>query len=213
MNEVEEAIVKNSPFTNNKVSTLVFDDHVKHRDVVEDESTGKFEQSMIIYLYSFENLSREQRLYDATILGDVLGSGLNSLLYKDIREKHSLCYNLNAVYMRHSNLLMISVGVDKKNIDKTKERIEYIMSNLNTLINKDNVSDAILNVISGIEQSTDSLDYLLFESDAVFNNIIDPMDVKLNKFKNVTEESVKSILPNMKEYTKYVLVGDKNARN
>jgi hypothetical protein len=39
------------------------------------------------------------------------------------------------------------------------------------------------------------------------------MDVKLNKFKNVTEESVKSILPNMKEYTKYVLVGDKNARN
>jgi hypothetical protein len=108
---------------------------------------------------------------------------------------------------------MISVGVDKKNIDKTKERIEYIMSNLNTLINKDNVSDARLNVISGIEQSTDSLDYLLFESDAVFNNIIDPMDVKLNKFKNVTEESVKSILPNMKEYTKYVLVGDKNARN
>ncbi len=213
MNEVEEAIVKNSPFTNNKISTLVFDDHVKHRDVVEDESTGKFEQSMIIYLYSFENLSREQRLYDATILGDVLGSGLNSLLYKDIREKHSLCYNLNAVYMRHSNLLMISVGVDKKNIDKTKERIEYIMSNLNTLINKDNVSDARLNIISGIEQSTDSLDYLLFESDAVFNNIIDPMDVKLNKFKNVTEESVKSILPNMKEYTKYVLVGDKNARN
>jgi hypothetical protein len=108
---------------------------------------------------------------------------------------------------------MIYVGVDKKNIDKTKERIEYIMSNLNTLINKDNVSDARLNVISGIEQSTDSLDYLLFESDAVFNNIIDPMDVKLNKFKNVTEESVKSILPNMKEYTKYVLVGDKNARN
>ena len=213
MDLVEKSIVDNSPFVNNKIDSLVFDDHVKHRDVKELDSKGKFEQSMIIYLYSFEGLSREQRLYEATLLGDVLGSGLNSLLYKDIREKHSLCYNLSAVYMRHSNILMINVGVDKKNIDKTKERIEDIMSNLNTLINKDNVSDAKLNIISNIEQSTDSIDYLLFESDAVYNNVIDPMDVKLNRFKNVTEESIKSILPNMKEYTKYVLVGDKNERN
>ena len=213
MNEVEKIIVDNSPFINNKISKLEFDYHVKHRTVKELENKGKFEQSMIIYFYSFENLSREQRLYEATLLGDVLGNGLNSLLYKDIREKHSLCYNLSAVYMRHTNILMITVGVDKKNIAKTKERIEDIMSNLNTLINKDNVSDARLNIISSIEQNTDSIDYLLFESDAVFNNVIDPMDLKLKRFSDITEDSIKAILPNMKEYTKYVLVGDKNENN
>ena len=213
MNEVEKIIVDNSPFINNKISKLEFDYHVKHRTVKELENKGKFEQSMIIYFYSFENLSREQRLYEATLLGDVLGNGLNSLLYKDIREKHSLCYNLSAVYMRHTNILMITVGVDKKNIAKTKERIEDIMSNLNTLINKDNVSDARLNIISSIEQNTDSIDYLLFESDAVFNNVIDPMDLKLKRFSEITEDSIKAILHNMKEYTKYVLVGDKNENN
>ena len=213
MNEVEKIIVDNSPFINNKLSKLEFDYHVKHRTVKELENKGKFEQSMIIYFYSFENLSRKQRLYEATLLSDVLGSGLNSLLYKDIREKHSLCYNLSAVYMRHTNILMITVGVDKKNIAKTKERIEDIMSNLNTLINKDNVSDARLNIISSIEQNTDSIDYLLFESDAVFNNVIDPMDLKLKRFSEITEDSIKAILPNMKEYTKYVLVGDKNENN
>lgn len=213
MNEVEKIIVDNSPFINNKLSKLEFDYHVKHRTVKELENKGKFEQSMIIYFYSFENLSRKQRLYEATLLSDVLGSGLNSLLYKDIREKHSLCYNLSAVYMRHTNILMITVGVDKKNIAKTKERIEDIMSNLNTLINKDNVSDARLNIISNIEQNTDSIDYLLFESDAVFNNVIDPMDLKLKRFSEITEDSIKAILPNMKEYTKYVLVGDKNENN
>ncbi len=213
MNEVEKIIVDNSPFINNKISKLEFDYHVKHRTVKELENKDKFEQSMIIYFYSFENLSREQRLYEATLLSDVLGNGLNSLLYKDIREKHSLCYNLSAVYMRHTNILMITVGVDKKNIAKTKERIEDIMSNLNTLINKDNVSDARLNIISNIEQNTDSIDYLLFESDAVFNNVIDPMDLKLKRFSEITEDSIKAILPNMKEYTKYVLVGDKNENN
>ena len=213
MNEVEKIIVDNSPFINNKLSKLEFDYHVKHRTVKELENKGKFEQSMIIYFYSFENLSRKQRLYEATLLSDVLGSGLNSLLYKDIREKHSLCYNLSAVYMRHTNILMITVGVDKKNIAKTKERIEDIMSNLNTLINKDNVSDARLNIISNIEQNTDSIDYLLFEPDAVFNNVIDPMDLKLKRFSEITEDSIKAILPNMKEYTKYVLVGDKNENN
>ena len=168
---------------------------------------------MIVYYYSFEDLSRDERLYEATVLGDVLGSGLNSLLYKDIREKYSLCYNLSAIYMRHFNILRIMVGVDKKNIEKAKERIEYIMNNLDTLINKNNVKDARLNIINGILTNTDSVDYLLFESDAVFNKVIDPMDIKLKKFESVTDKSVKSILPKMKEYTKYVLVGDKNEDN
>ena len=213
MDEIEKKIIDNSPFISNPVCNYDYNDFVSHRDVIEVEEKDKFEQSMIVYYYSFEDLSRDERLYEATVLGDVLGSGLNSLLYKDIREKYSLCYNLSAIYMRHFNILRIMVGVDKKNIEKAKERIEYIMNNLDTLINKNNVKDARLNIINGILTNTDSVDYLLFESDAVFNKVIDPMDIKLKKFESVTDKSIKSILPKMKEYTKYVLVGDKNEDN
>ena len=115
--------------------------------------------------------------------------------------------------MRDSNLLYISVGVDKNNIKKTKERIEYIMDNLDKLVTEEGLNDAKLNIINGILTNTDSVDYLMFESDARFCNILDPMDVKLEKFKNVTLEEVKSVIPKMKLYMKFVLVGDKNENN
>ena len=213
MDEVERIIVKKSCFKNNPINEFEFNDLVKSRNVVEVEDKGKFEQSMIVYFYSLEGLDREERLYKATVLSDVLGGGLNSLLYKDIREKHSLCYNISTMFIRNYNLLRIMVGVDKKNINKAKERIEYNMANLETLINDSNVSDAKLNIINSILSSTDSTDYLLFEADARFCNILDPIDVKLKKYENVTAEDVKSIIPTIKEYTKYVLVGDKNENN
>ena len=213
MDEVEKVIVDKSCFTNNPINEFEFNDLVKSREVVERTSTGKFEQSMIVYYYSLEGLDREERLYKASVLDDVLGGGLNSLLYKDIREKHSLCYNISTVFLRNYNLLRIMVGVDKKNIDKAKERIEYNMANLDTLITESNVSDAKLNIINSILSSTDSTDYLLYEADARFCDILDPMDVKLKKFENVTVEDLKSILPSIKEYSKYVLVGDKNENN
>ena len=213
MKNVEELLLKYSPFTNNKIEEFNFTDFIYHRDYVEKEDKAKFEQSMIIYYYSLENLSRDERLYPTNVLDEMLGGGLKSLLYKDIREKHSLCYNLYSSYYRDSNLLSIHVGVDKDNIKKTKERIEYIMNNLDKLVTEEGLNDAKLNIINGILTNTDSVDYLLFESDARFCNILDPIDVKIEKFKNVTLEDVKSIIPRIQLYTKYVLVGDKNENN
>ncbi len=213
MQEVEDILVKKSIFKNNKISKLDFYDHVHHRDVVEKDETANFEQSMIVYYYSFEDLSRDDKLYNAATLDEILGGGLKSLLYKDIREKHSLCYSLSAYYIKYNNLLKIAVGVNKDNIEKTKERIEYIMSNLDTLINESNVNDAKLNIINGILSNTDSLDYLIYESDSRFNDLMDPLDVKLKKFENVKLKDIKALIPKMKIYTKYVVVGDKHENN
>ena len=211
--EVEKVILDNNIFVNNPINEFEYTDFVHHRKCVEKEDKAKFEQSMILYYYSLEDLSREDRLYPASVLDEMLGGGLKSLLYKDIREKHSLCYNLSSTYLRDSNLLYISVGVDKDNIKKTKERIEYIMDNLDKLVTEEGLNDAKLNIINGILTNTDSVDYLMFESDARFCKILDPMDVKLEKFKNVTLEEVKSVIPKMKLYMKFVLVGDKNENN
>ena len=211
--EVEKVLLDNNIFVNNKIEEFDFTDFVHHRECIEKEDKAKFEQSMILYYYSLEDLTREDRLYPATVLDEMLGGGLKSLLYKDIREKHSLCYSLASTYLRDSNILYIGVGVDKKNISKTKERIEYIMNNLESLVTEDGLNDAKLNIINGILNNTDSVDYLLFESDARFCNILDPMDVKLEKFKNVTLEDVKSVIPKIKIYLKFVLVGDKNENN
>jgi len=210
---VEDIILTNSPFKTNKLEEFDYVDFVHHRKCVEKKDTAKFEQSMVIYFYSLEDLSRDERLYSATVLDEMLGGGLKSLLYKDIREKHSLCYNLNSSYFRDANLLAITVGVDKKNIKKAQERIEYIMNNLSELLNENDMNDSKLIIENGILTNTDSVDYLLFESDARFCNVIDPMNVKLEKFRNVKLDDIKKLIPKIKLYTKYVLVGDKNENN
>lgn len=71
----------------------------------------------------------DQRRYKALVLKTILGSGMSSRLFNEIREKRSLAYYIKSDidWYQDTGLLTISAGV---NSSKTEEAIKVIMSEL-----------------------------------------------------------------------------------
>jgi len=80
--------------------------------------------------------------YVTSLLSNVLGGGMHSLLFDRIREELGLCYSVGAYHQlaRDHGSLMIYCLLDQKNIDLAKEEILKIIEE----ISKKGVSDALL---------------------------------------------------------------------
>ncbi|WP_304753056.1 insulinase family protein, partial [Dubosiella newyorkensis] len=69
--------------------------------------------------------------YPLLALNSILGQGPVSLLFEEVREKHSLCYSISSSLIRFDGALMISVGTRKDALDQVllliHEQIERIV--------------------------------------------------------------------------------------
>ena len=46
----------------------------------------------------------------------ILGGGPDSKLFKNVREKHSLCYNISCFHRPVTNTMIITAGVNKEDV-------------------------------------------------------------------------------------------------
>ena len=87
-------------------------------------------QSTICLGYVFDELTEFESRYVMKILNYILGGSSDSLLFKTVREKESLCYGINSSYSLLNRLLFITSGIDKTNFNKTKKLILQEVENL-----------------------------------------------------------------------------------
>jgi len=70
------------------------------------------------------NIDVGERLYEPAILfATILGSGGNSVLFRNIREKESLCYYIFSKVEKFKSIMIISSGIEDTNYDKTLKLI------------------------------------------------------------------------------------------
>lgn len=99
------------------------------KEVITKESLP-VKQSTICLGYVFEELSDFESRYVMKILNYILGGSSDSLLFKTVREKESLCYGISSSYGLLSGGLLIRAGIDKNNFNKTKKLILQEVENL-----------------------------------------------------------------------------------
>ena len=87
-------------------------------------------QSTICLGYVFDDLTDFESRYVMSVMNYILGGGSDSLLFKTVREKESLCYSIHSSYGLLGGGLSISAGIDKKNFNKTKKLILEQVENL-----------------------------------------------------------------------------------
>jgi len=94
---------------------------------------AKFNQAFIIYAYDVPNIYNKD-FYTLKLIASVLGSRMTSRLFIELREKLGLAYEVNTRFPTRKNgsYFSIYIGLDKKNIQLTKDGIEKIMENLCT---------------------------------------------------------------------------------
>ena len=101
---------------------------------IGDESLYKeklpINQTKLLIGYNFDKISDFENRYVSRMLSYILGGSADSLLFKSVREKESLCYSINSRYNILTGIMVIESGIDVSNYEHTKnliiEQIEEI---------------------------------------------------------------------------------------
>ena len=95
--------------------------------------------------------SLKDQLYPAlAVTNSLLGGGAHSILFKELREKNSLCYTVYSTIEKYQGMLFVMAGIDPK--DKEKAR-EGILKGLDTLCTGDFSQEDLENSITSTKHN------------------------------------------------------------
>ena len=151
--------------------------------------------------------------YALIVFNGILGGGIHSKLFQNVREKASLAYYAYSRLDRFKGLMVISSGVDMKN----KEKAQAIMLEQLEEIKKGNISEyeyesTMKTIETGIKSLMDSqmqiVDYYL--SQAV-SKTADSFATMSDRIKKVTKQDVVNVSSKIQLDTVYFLTKDSNS--
>lgn len=105
---------------------------------LEDNIKGEFtsykneiEQSTIVYLFTFNDLIKEDEL-PLRILNHRLGESANSLLFREVRENRGLAYDIftHLDISRDSKCLYIYTSVSDEDVEEAKKAINNVLNDI-----------------------------------------------------------------------------------
>lgn len=168
-------------------------------------------QSKLAIACPVNKLSDYERNYPLILANLILGGGTDSKLFKEIREKNSLCYTIHSFFNKVDNLLVITAGIDKNNATKTIELITKELNNMkkgkftdkDILIAKEFYNTAQ----EEIEENEHRIinDYLSRELLS-----IDKKEIRIEKMNNVTKQEIIKASKKINIDTIFLLEGIKN---
>lgn len=77
-------------------------------------------QSNLVIACPVGKLSEYEKNYPLVLANIILGGGVDSKLFQNVREKNSLCYTIFSSLNKLDNYITIKAGIDKENFNKTK---------------------------------------------------------------------------------------------
>ena len=157
------------------------------------------EQSTIVYLYTFNDLKKEEEL-PLRILNHRLGESANSLLFRELREKRGLAYDVytNLDITNDSKSLYIYTSVSNEDINDAinaiNQTIESVKNGQIKLGEKDlDLMKKVhkMAVISTIEDSSELCNYVLhqeIENEDIYEFVSD-----MDRLNNIDTASVLNV--------------------
>lgn len=143
-----------------------------NKEIIKVSYKKDIEQSTMVYLYTFNELGKGEEL-PLRILNHRLGESSNSLLFREIREKRGLAYDIytHLEITKNIKTLYIYTAVSEENIDETKEAIDKTLKDI--VDGKIEIGDKDLQimkkvhktaVISTLEDSAELCNYMLHQA-------------------------------------------------
>lgn len=106
------------------------DYHLPRKKVKTIKEVTSNNQAKLAIALSISKLKDFDKKYSLLILNIILGGTADSKLFKEVREKNSLCYTIRSSYCRLDNLMIISAGIDNINYDKVLDLINKILDDI-----------------------------------------------------------------------------------
>ena len=103
-------------------TNYVFKDRIEHPSYIEVNK--KTNQCYLNIIYDTDIFSTNKLFYALSFFNYALGGSSDSLLFKNVREKNSLCYSISSSYLGASGILIVSAIINKRDLDKVIKLID-----------------------------------------------------------------------------------------
>lgn len=175
-------------------------------EVQEKISTS---QSRLNMLYIYDELTDFENKYVLRILDFILGGSADSKLFKEVREKHSLCYRISSGSSMLNNTMLIRAGINAQNYEKTKELIEKQISSLKEgNFDDEDIEKAIISYKTACKEILDSPLSILSSYLGKIYGTSDLLDERNKNIEKVTKNDVIVLANKLHLDTIYFLKGD-----
>lgn len=148
--------------------------------------------------------------YPLLVLNGLLGVYPHSLLFRNVREKESLCYYISSTIDKGKGIMVIFAGIDKADYQKAYElsvkQLEMIKNGEFTEQDLDNTKKAYINDI--LQISDNPVDYLLAEYSGYLYDEPFDVDKQIKKVNAVTKESILNVAKKIQEDTVFLLTNE-----
>lgn len=185
----------NNSSSKNKLSKIVNFDKARNVNAKGVLLKEELSQAHIIISYASDGYLPSEDYYIYLIISAILGRGMSSRLFKEIREKRGLAYSIYSFYSAYKDIANLSVQAAcsyeniNQVIDVTKQEIAYLASNE---VTSEELLKAKNQLISSLYMSLES-SYNRAEKWANnilnFNKIINPEEIS-NIINKVTKNNI-----------------------
>ena len=169
---------------------------------------SNYSQSQLVMGYKLSNLTDFELRYVLNVYCYILGGGPDSKLFKNVREKNSLCYTISSTGQPLNSIMIVSAGIDAKDFNKT---VSLIKKEVKQMIKGNFTDDDIikakvtyLNSLKELEDNPQSI--LSMYVGMEYLNSHD-MDMRINNINKVSKSDVVALANKIHIDTIYLLEG------
>lgn len=167
-------------------------------------------QSILILGSKLKDITEFERKYVLVLYNYILGGSADSKLFKEVREKNSLCYSISSTHSGIANLEFISAGIDKENYDKAVELIKAEIKNMeNGNFTEEDINQAKITFLASLKEIEDTANGIINIYEAHEYLDYDLLEERAKEIEKVTKEDIINVSKKMYLDTIYLLEGDK----
>lgn len=154
----------------------------------------------------------DQDYLKARFLNVILGGHSESMLFKEIREKHHMAYYISSSYDPYQGLLLIQTGIDAKNKEQVLSLIKKTLTNMQTGTIRETVFEQSRKQLrNALIQSQDSQARLTNQATLASLFKIDySVEQRLLELQAFTKEDIATLAKEILLDTVFVLTGDQH---
>ena len=214
--EMENAISKTFNFKKIKKDELSFKINYipKSKKLIKYEESKNFNQTRLLISCYLKKLTDKERKYVMFLYNIILGASPDSFLFKNVRERKSLTYDILSNYRKSDNFLVISSGIDYTKCNEVIKGIKEEMNNIRkgkfSIEKLNNAKSLMISSLKEFDEYPSSIIDYYFSMEYLD---CDNIETAIKEVLSVTKKDIVKVSKKINMDVIYVLKEGKDERN
>lgn len=205
--EIKALISKYFISRNDNSLDPIEDEIHKFEEVTEINDFENINQAKLNLGYNFPVNYHGEDFNAAVLLNISFGGSAHSRLFKNVREKHSLCYYISSTFDPYKGFMYVYTGIDKRNVNLTKKLIAENLKDLQTNLLSEEELDlskkSLINSLKSVQDSQGSWANNMYQSYLLNNE--ESLEERIDKINKVRPIDLLNVAKKINLDTVYIL--------